>query len=698
MRGEKKLKKFSKPLIWLVSLFMVVVFASLFASLVQNSFGSVKVDKISFETENNNGTLSGYLFVPKGVDAANPAPAVVLTHGYLNNAEMQEIGAIELSRRGFVVLAFDMYDHGDSTWDTPAAFSFFPKAVYDAVQYVYDLNYVLKDDNGNGMIGVSGHSMGGFSSIYAVLFDEVDFYTNGYRKIAAALPVGADFRYVGGFPDPIAMFQTRVAGIIGAHYDQFFFDNSGTAPGSVVYKDFVKDAVGLSFLGRTDEGEAEAGVYYERDGGLRVIYTPNQTHPQNTWSLETGANTIEFFETAFEHQFDLYGLGELEDHGITAGRTGQVWWLKEAFTLIALVGLIGMIFPLFALLTKLPVFNKIYKEEASEEGQVQLSGNDNVQKTLKVMLIIITTLLAAYFLVPFMDRAATTLDNLAKAMYYVIGAAGFVTLATWVGVVIKGEDEATVKLANKITLGAVTITLVALAYRWLLINRTIITRSTYWSAPSINTILYWALAAAGLIMLTTLATAPIFNVGKNVSNPYGLKISAKQLIGTILTVVVMVVGLLFVVALVEWVFLTDFRFYTYAIKIFNSHQFAAAWRYIPLFFIYYFAAGISIFVNTKNMKAWKGDLLAAFLLAGPIVLFLIYQYFVLYNTGVAAFPTFSLSAILTVGLVPTLSFAGIILRRFSAKTGNIWAGAIFSTLFFTLITLANTTVYVIMIG
>ena len=123
-------KKLTKPLNLLIVCLAVILVASLSASLVQNSFFSTKVDKISFETE--NGELAGYLYTPRGVDADNPAPAVVLTHGYLNNAEMQEIGAIELSKRGYVVLAFDMYDHGDSKWETPAQFSFYVNAVYDA--------------------------------------------------------------------------------------------------------------------------------------------------------------------------------------------------------------------------------------------------------------------------------------------------------------------------------------------------------------------------------------------------------------------------------------------------------------------------------------------------------------------------------------------------------------------------------------
>ena len=164
---------------------------------------------------------------------------------------------------------------------------------------------------------------------------------------------------------------------------------------------------------------------------------------------------------------------------------------------------------------------------------------------------------------------------------------------------------------------------------------------------------------------------------------------------SLLTAVVLTLGLSLVVGLMEWIFLTDFRLYAYAIKIFNSQQFVAALRYMPLFFLYYLASAIAIFVDTKGMKAWKADVLAAFLLVGPVLFFLVYQYFVLYNTGVAAFPTFSLSSILLVGIVPTLTVAGIVIRRFSEKTGNIWTSVFFTTAFFTLVALANTAVYLI---
>ena len=685
-------KNVSKSLKWLIIFLAVVVIASLGASLVQNSFFSVKVEKISFETD--RGELSGYLYTPRGVDANNPAPAIVTTHGYLNNAEMQEITAIEMSRRGYVVLAFDMYDHGDSKWDTPAQFSFYVYAVYDAVQYMYNQNFVLKDASGNGMIAVSGHSMGGFASTCAVYLDEVDFATNGFRKITVALPVGSDMRYI-PFPSPIDSFGPRSAGIIAAHYDQFFFDNSGTAPGSVVYKDFVTDAVGLAFLGRTDEGTAEAGVFYDEAGGQRVIYTPDETHPQNTWSLESGANTIEFYDEAFTFQLNLGGLNSLESYGIDTTKTGQVWWLKEGFTLVALLGLFAMMFPLFSFITSLPLF----KKGLATEGQIVESKPLNTcQLVVKIFLIEGATFLSFYLLTRFMNRAPS-LDNLVSVLDVLMIVAGVAALVLWGYFFIKKDNEVAAKikkLALRISIIAASVVIVSLAYRWLLVNRgTIIQTDHYYSAPSINTIVFWAMASGGLILLISLLANVYFNWNQEDKNPLGLKASPIQIAVGLLNAIVMTVGVLFLVALIGWIFKTDFRFYTYAIQIFNSQQFVAALRYIPLFFVYYFAASISVFMNTKAIKGWLGDVLAAFLLAGPIVLFLIYQYNVLYTTGTAVFPTFSLSAILTVGLVPTLSVAGIIMRRLGQKTGNIWTAAFFTTIFFTLITLANTTVYLL---
>lgn len=131
----------------------LMLLGSIAAQAFHTSFYSVKVSRIYFDTE--SGTLSGLLYMPKGAGASDPRPTLVTTHGYLNSAEMQDAPAIEMSRRGYVVLALDMYDHGHSKGNaehTGAFFSFWPTAIWDAVQYMYRQDYVLKDADGNGVL------------------------------------------------------------------------------------------------------------------------------------------------------------------------------------------------------------------------------------------------------------------------------------------------------------------------------------------------------------------------------------------------------------------------------------------------------------------------------------------------------------------------------------------------------------------
>ena len=142
-----KLKKSTVALL-AVSLALILV-GSIFASLFNTGFGSVSVKRISFDTA--NGNLSGLLYMPKGASESNPRPTVIVTHGYLNSAEMQDANAIELSRRGYVVLALDMYDHGHSKLnkDVYGGTEFFDlwskfwiHSMNDAATYIYSQPYV----------------------------------------------------------------------------------------------------------------------------------------------------------------------------------------------------------------------------------------------------------------------------------------------------------------------------------------------------------------------------------------------------------------------------------------------------------------------------------------------------------------------------------------------------------------------------
>lgn len=145
----KATEKRSRTVVVLAIAVALMLLGSIFAQMFNTSFYKVKVSRISFDTD--SGTLSGLLYMPKGVDASNPHPTIVTTHGYLNSAEMQDETAIEMSRRGYVVLALDMYDHGHSHGNadnTGGFFNFWPTSLWDAAQYMYSQDYVAKGCTG----------------------------------------------------------------------------------------------------------------------------------------------------------------------------------------------------------------------------------------------------------------------------------------------------------------------------------------------------------------------------------------------------------------------------------------------------------------------------------------------------------------------------------------------------------------------
>ena len=114
-------------------------------------------------------TVSGLLYTPRNATAATPAPAVLVSHGYINTREMQSPFAIELSRRGFVVLSMDMTGHGYSGGIVGTADFGGPAAL----RYLRSLPVVDKAN-----VGLEGHSMGG-GPILAAAAEIPD----GYRSI-----------------------------------------------------------------------------------------------------------------------------------------------------------------------------------------------------------------------------------------------------------------------------------------------------------------------------------------------------------------------------------------------------------------------------------------------------------------------------------------------------------------------------------
>src|ERR1700722_14978994 len=128
----------------------LVLAGGLIAHLVQTS-GGVRIEDVRYPGAAGE-TISALLYVPPSATPAHPAPAVLLSHGFINTREMQSPFAIELARRGFVVMAMDMAGPGYSGGVLAEQGLGGPAAL----NCLRPLPYV---DKGN--IGLEAHSMGG---------------------------------------------------------------------------------------------------------------------------------------------------------------------------------------------------------------------------------------------------------------------------------------------------------------------------------------------------------------------------------------------------------------------------------------------------------------------------------------------------------------------------------------------------------
>ena len=101
------------PKFWVAVALVLCLISSVGASVFQTDFGSITYHDMTFVTESGH-ELDALLLVPDTATAETPAPAIVVSHGWYNNREMQDLNYVEYARRGYVVMAISMYGHGDS--------------------------------------------------------------------------------------------------------------------------------------------------------------------------------------------------------------------------------------------------------------------------------------------------------------------------------------------------------------------------------------------------------------------------------------------------------------------------------------------------------------------------------------------------------------------------------------------------------
>ena len=341
----EKTKKRAK--IWLCIAIALMLLSGIVVSVVQTDGGNVEITELAVETDAGY-TMSAYLLVPDTATEENPAPAVVTSHGYLNNKEMTDANYVELARRGFVVLAIDQPNHGDS--EVTADFNTMaPDGVYQGVLAVSRLPYV-----DTSRIGITGHSMGGWSCNAAVRADN----ENETQLISAVLIHCNDPTYTDEDGNYVNIYGSRDVGVIAAVYDEFFHTSTDENGNALASPYFMETANAQSFLyfGNDPTGlePREAYTYYteEIDGkeAVHVIYRPEVIHPWSHFSARSEACVVEFFDTAL-------GAPNPIDP------SSQTWQWKEAFNFVGLIGFAIFIVCFGILLLFTPAFASLRAKE-----------------------------------------------------------------------------------------------------------------------------------------------------------------------------------------------------------------------------------------------------------------------------------------------------------------------------------------------
>jgi len=599
--------------------------------VVVTSGGAVKVTYLEDATNTSTVTVgeetmafdglvvSGALFVPKQASETHKLPAIVLTHGYLNDWEKQYQNAIELSKRGFVVVAVDRAGHGENTQPIDGSLGFGgTTADYDqtltlAGRYLYNLPYVDRDK-----IGVSGHSMGGFATSMALMKDGTDAYGFGIRLFAAGLQQAWETSYY--------VAPGVSAGIVKSNDDEFFFSGTDAAGNAYSSRMWLGTDNARAFVKSTDTAPVVSGHIYV-DGvdqgvytggktaapGFRAVYEANEIHTLNHFSTTTSANITNFFYTAL---------------GVPSGyeymkESSQTWWIKEAVGILGIVGFYMLLIPVIDLLLATPLFASLKKKPTEATHEIKGAAG-------WAMLLIpgLAGSLAAGFIL-------RDVSNFAAEVWHV--SSWFPQehsnwLAYWC--MVNGFIV--------IALGAV-VGIIKFVIRWKKTGETSLTGEFVGSAK--------VEGGFGVVAKSFLLAICTFTIG------------------------------MAVLSIIKELFHVDYRLWLYTVKSVSIEKTPTALRYLPIFFIFYGANAWNVSnCRFKNLPEWATTALQCVFNCLGLALIFTIQYATFKSTGVlwhsdmgTRYPT-----LLTV--MPILCVATIYSKKLYDRTGNCWTSAMLTSL------------------
>lgn len=195
----------------------------------------VDVRPISFDVvdgplDDQHVRIDGSLYVPATATAADPAPVVVLHHGFGGSKDDLDALARQTAHRGFLALAYSARGFGSSTGTIGLASV--DHDVKDAVQVIDALAQVpevLLDAPGDPRVGITGRSYGGGLALMTATADpRIDALAPRITWSSLAYSLGPNNLLAGD--STLGLAEDGPAGIYKLQWATFFFGLGALQP------------------------------------------------------------------------------------------------------------------------------------------------------------------------------------------------------------------------------------------------------------------------------------------------------------------------------------------------------------------------------------------------------------------------------------------------------------------------------------
>ncbi len=606
----------------------LILLASFLAWGLQTGFHTVRVRDMYLVTKQQQ-LLHALAFIPRDASADDPRPCVVTGHGGFHSAEMQDAACIELSRRGAVVIAVDMYSHGMSSnvphFMVDSIFMGNGMGIGDMVDYVAQGNMDFVDTS---RIAIMGHSMGTLAcsavlSNYAMKYEtaiaaaqEPD--SDGGETVTPEEKAVADAQVeiVAAFcegiaPDTLSGTWEKIHGInIAFEYGVYEELNLTTSTGD---GNLLESVEALEMIHTADPTVSRivSGQYYGsiEDRTLRVFYQPKTTHLTDFISPTVTAEFIGFFT-------DVLGLKT------TLAPGNQVYLLKELCNLIALLALLSLIFPFGELLLDHPIFASL-KAEA-------LPAPSGKRKGFWTGL-------------------------------------GFCTLFSLLGFFVTN----------------------AIDTKGVLFKPSPLSNAGWFPLNEMNIVMVWMLIFA----LGNLVWYSFTARGADGKISDALKINGGDFGRSLGLAAAVVTMIFMLVWFDKWMFNVDFRFWKVAIKQFNNEKLIYFLQYFPVWLLFMLSVSLLTNGpwDFGGKREFLDLLLTGFGLALGGILVWCLQYGKLFLSGTVLWS--NMNGVASVSLRNWIVIlAPFLLRKFFRLTGRNWVGPLTLSILFTLVSVSTTTI------